>query len=672
MDKLKTQKKKTQDYIPQSETTEGGKYIKKVIKMRSPYLEKNQVITKKYLNPKYQERDNFPSINPSKSDYITLNDYYKPGSSMSSANRSVSPRNERSANFEEAPSKLGRSLSPSRKDIYNQSLFVSNASNVSTSPSTTNKSQLPQQKQPTTRPQTKNVTSPSNRLYKSTSKFVIYFFDCTMGNNGILMKRLLNNRRWWRDCKDTLRWKPEPNFVWTQNAHWYNYEKLTTEGAGEDRDKYRCINRLKDGYEINDKDNLYRNLWHHLKGDPNAVCSIVPCTFSFRAEEANLDRQLQLFARFFKSLQNKIPLDQVKPLRTKVDAQGSEYEVYFEFKNSYEPGEVTKKFCNFKAEEIPKHETVFGDQNIWMIKPSGLNRGKGLELFTSLQELNDFIKIFSEGYDVVEFANMDYSDADNISPTKKAMQDKEEGKKRTTPKVYANSDFNIRIKNFVIQKYIEKPLLYKGYKFDLRVFVLFTHQRELLVFEDAYVRLSSLPYDPQKKNYLIHLTNNAVQVRSNSYGSIIKGNIMSISELEKEVIKNQRNNSGEDANKGDKPKVTEGYFMEKIREIVKTTFDSTNQIIEKKKREFTFELFGYDFMIDEQLKVWLIEVNSNPSLGESNKYLSKFMARALDDMLKLTLDQIFPRPPDTMENTAVQELPPFDNNRNLWRSVAKY
>jgi hypothetical protein len=44
--------------------------------------------------------------------------------------------------------------------------------------------------------------------------------------------------------------------------------------------------------------------------------------------------------------------------------------------------------------------------------------------------------------------------------------------------------------------------------------------------------LSSLPYSLDKMNYFIHLTNNAVQVRSNSYGSLIKGNIMSISTYE--------------------------------------------------------------------------------------------------------------------------------------------
>ena len=28
----------------------------------------------------------------------------------------------------------------------------------------------------------------------------------------------------------------------------------------------------------------------------------------------------------------------------------------------------------------------------------------------------------------------------------------------------------------------------------------------------------------------------------------------------------------------------------------------------------SFELFGYDFMLDEDLNPWLIEVNTNPSI----------------------------------------------------------
>ena len=38
-------------------------------------------------------------------------------------------------------------------------------------------------------------------------------------------------------------------------------------------------------------------------------------------------------------------------------------------------------------------------------------------------------------------------------------------------------------------------------------------------------------------------------------------------------------------------------------------------------RKNSFEFLGYDFMIDEDLKVWLIEVNSSPSMDLSTVIL---------------------------------------------------
>lgn len=65
---------------------------------------------------------------------------------------------------------------------------------------------------------------------------------------------------------------------------------------------------------------------------------------------------------------------------------------------------------------------------------------------------------------------------------------------------------------------------------------------------------------------------------------------------------------------------------------------SARQKINKHGRKSCFEIYGYDFMIDEQLQPWLIEVNTNPDLEESSALLKQLMPRMLDDAFKLTLD----------------------------------
>lgn len=54
-------------------------------------------------------------------------------------------------------------------------------------------------------------------------------------------------------------------------------------------------------------------------------------------------------------------------------------------------------------------------------------------------------------------------------------------------------------------------------------------------------------------------------------------------------------------------------------------------------------MFGYDFILDEDFNTWLIEVNTNPCLEESNQLLKDYIPRAIEDMFKLTIDKIFPK-----------------------------
>ena len=52
-----------------------------------------------------------------------------------------------------------------------------------------------------------------------------------------------------------------------------------------------------------------------------------------------------------------------------------------------------------------------------------------------------------------------------------------------------------------------------------------------------------------------------------------------------------------------------------------------------------FEVFGFDFLIDEDMRTWLIEINTNPYLGTPSPDLEKMVPSMINDCLKLTVDQ---------------------------------
>ena len=77
-------------------------------------------------------------------------------------------------------------------------------------------------------------------------------------------------------------------------------------------------------------------------------------------------------------------------------------------------------------------------------------------------------------------------------------------------------------------------------------------------------------------------------------------------------------------------------IKEKIKNIVIISFESCRY--EMKYRSNSFELFGYDFMIDENLNVFLIEVNSSPAMDYSTKITEKLVKEMSDDLMKVILD----------------------------------
>ena len=237
------------------------------------------------------------------------------------------------------------------------------------------------------------------------------------------------------------------------------------------------------------------------------------------------------------------------------------------------------------------------EKNMWLIKPAALNQGKGIEVFRTLKEIIRSL--------------------------------------RSKP---MNS-------LWVIQKYIEKPLLFNGRKFDIRMWALATGKHEFFYYKHGYLRTSSSEYDTKANDNYIHLTNNCLQKFGENYGVYEKGNTLSF-----EVFQEYLDFSYPQYKLDFKT-----HFLPRIKDLMIDTYLSSKKTIHKSKRKTVFELFGYDFLIDEDFRVWLIEVNTNPYLGVPNEYIEKLLPEMLDDMLEITVDHyIPPKNPKTRQDNGFE------------------
>jgi Tubulin-tyrosine ligase family len=78
-----------------------------------------------------------------------------------------------------------------------------------------------------------------------------------------------------------------------------------------------------------------------------------------------------------------------------------------------------------------------------------------------------------------------------------------------------------------------------------------------------------------------------------------------------------------------------------MRALVRDTFRAAEKKIDPERRMNTFEIFGYDFMIDYDLKIKLIEVNTNPSIEICCPLLARIIPSMLDSVFKIAIDPLF-------------------------------
>lgn len=106
----------------------------------------------------------------------------------------------------------------------------------------------------------------------------------------------------------------------------------------------------------------------------------------------------------------------------------------------------------------------------------------------------------------------------------------------------------------------------------------------------------------------MHLTNNCLQKNGNNYGQHEEGNTVGFEAFQRFL----------DLNFPDYKLSVKEHFVPRMKDIILDTFLATKQQLNPKRRKNVFELFGYDFLIDEDFRLWLIEVNTNPYFGVPN------------------------------------------------------
>lgn len=82
-------------------------------------------------------------------------------------------------------------------------------------------------------------------------------------------------------------------------------------------------------------------------------------------------------------------------------------------------------------------------------------------------------------------------------------------------------------------------------------------------------------------------------------------------------------------------------FLMRMKDIAIDCFLSAKSSMNPSKRRNSFEFFGFDFMIDEDFRVWLIEVNTNPYVGIHNDSMNDVLPRMLHGLYKIVLDPVF-------------------------------
>ncbi|KAJ8602729.1 hypothetical protein CTAYLR_003791 [Chrysophaeum taylorii] len=200
--------------------------------------------------------------------------------------------------------------------------------------------------------------------------------------------------------------------------------------------------------------------------------------------------------------------------------------------------------------------------SLWIMKPVGLSRGRGISLASDLEDVR-------------------YSEP------------------------------------VVIQEYLAAPLLLDSHKFDLRLYVLVTSfsPLEVFIYRSGFARVATREYSIDSlRDKIVHLTNASIQRKSGESCAPLRfaspeeagGTKCSLEYLRRRLEATRA--------------VERGWFDDAWREICILVLKSLVCVEDSIPHQpNSFEVFGYDVILDQGMRPWLLEVNASPSMARDTR-----------------------------------------------------
>eukprot|EP00762_Andalucia_godoyi_P000679 ANDGO_05244.mRNA.1 putative beta-tubulin polyglutamylase len=189
----------------------------------------------------------------------------------------------------------------------------------------------------------------------------------------------------------------------------------------------------------------------------------------------------------------------------------------------------------------------------------------------------------------------------------------------------------------IVSRYVSNPLLIDGFKFDLRIYVAVTSYEPLRIYvhEDGLARFATTPYRHHPRNLgalRMHLTNYSINKSADTFVQNTDPDVDNVGNKWslRALLEHLHDKGFDDAQ----------IFTDIVDIIVKTILSIETHVgvatrMFQPHRGNCFELFGFDIMIDDTLKPWLMEVNLSPSLACESPLDLRIKSRVISDLFNL-------------------------------------